>query len=135
MTVYFEKEWERDLTELRQELNIEPPPPIVWLLSPENLCFGEDSNQPTQLLRLDRIIKFCVWLLELVYLSVGVQRYTGKPWFTLFKYRIAIHFWLYWYTSLPYVSSSQYPSQICKKISIIGFEIARNSGRFQNQKG
>ena len=77
MTVYFEKEWERDLTELRQELNIEPPPPIVWLLSPENLCFGEDSNQPTQLLRLDRIIKFCVWLLEVLYLSVGVQRYTG----------------------------------------------------------
>ena len=43
----------------------------------ENLCFGEDSYQPTQLLRLDRIIKFCVWLLEVLYLSVGVQQYTG----------------------------------------------------------
>lgn len=26
MCVYFEKHWERDLEELRDELNIEPPP-------------------------------------------------------------------------------------------------------------
>ena len=29
MNVYYEKHWETDLTELRQELNIEPPPPII----------------------------------------------------------------------------------------------------------
>ena len=50
---------------------------------------------------------------------LGVQRYTDKRQFTLNKYCIAIHFRLYGYTSLPYVSSSQFSSKICKKISII----------------
>ena len=59
-----------------------------------------------------------------------VYRYTGILQFTLNKYCIAIHFWLYRYTSLPYVTSSQFLSKFCKKISIIGFEISRNLGRF-----
>ena len=46
----------------------------------------------------------------------------------------AIYFWTYGYRSLPYVSSSQSSSKICKKISIIGFDIAQKSSRFQNQK-
>ena len=65
------------------------------------------------------------------YPNLGVQQYTRKPRFTLNKYCISIHFWLYKYTSLPYVSSSQFSSKICKKISIIafiGFEIARKIG-------
>ena len=45
-----------------------------------------------------------------------------------------MHFWLHRYKSLPYVSSSQFSSKIWKKISIIGFEIAQKSGRFQNRK-
>ena len=49
------------------------------------------------------------------YSVLGVQRYTGKPRFTLNKYPIAIHFWPYRYRSLPYVSSSQFSSKICKK--------------------
>ena len=65
---------------------------------------------------------------------LGVQQYTSKPWFTLNKYHIAIHFWLYRYTSLPYVSLSQFSSKICKKLSITGFEIARKLDRFQNWK-
>ena len=52
--------------------------------------------------------------------NIGVR--TGKTQFTLNKYRIPIHFWLYWYTNL-LMSSSQFPSKSCKKISIIGFEV------------
>ena len=59
-----------------------------------------------------------------------IYRYTGKPRFTLNKYRIAIHFWPYRYRSLPYVSSSQFSHKIWKKISIIGFEIAPKIGLF-----
>ena len=70
----------------------------------------------------------------LVNRGATLYRYTGKPWFTLNKYHIAIHFWLYRYRSLFYVSSSQFSSKICKKISIIGFEIAQKSGCFQNRK-
>ena len=55
-----------------------------------------------------------------------IYQYTGKPQFTLNKYCITIHFWLYQYTRLRYMSSSQFSPLICKKISIIGFEIARN---------
>ena len=69
-----------------------------------------------------------------LYRDATIYRYTCKPRFTLNKYRIAIHLWLYRYTSQPYVSSSQFSSKICKKLSIIGFEIARNSGHFQNRK-
>ena len=50
--------------------------------------------------------KCCVPYFCLHYLTniIGVQRYTGKKRFTLNKYPIVIHFWLYRYTSLPYVS-------------------------------
>ena len=58
-----------------------------------------------------------------------VQRYTSKPRFTLYKYRSGIHFWLYRYTSLPYVNQASIHLKFA-----IGFEIARKSGRFQNRK-
>ena len=61
--------------------------------------------------------------------------YTGKPQFTLNKYRMAIHFWLYRYTSLPCVTSSQLSSESCKKLSIISFEIAQIQVIFKTGRG
>ena len=106
--------------------------PFLWLVS---------VAEETVLIRLcwkpqDRFSPIEAHIVHLYCLEARgatIYRYTGKPRFTLNKYRIAIHFWPYRYRSLPYVSSSQFSSKICKKISIIGFEIAQKSGRFQNR--
>ena len=93
-------------------------------------AISKGSNQPAHTRSL---IRAFASHLNILWILIRVQLYIGKPWFTLNKYRISIHFWLYRYKSLPYVSSSQFSSKIARKYPLLALKLPKNRVVFKTR--
>ena len=77
----------------------------------------------------------CTCQFLIIIRAATIYRYTGKLRFALNKYRIAVHFWLYRYINLPFVSTYvHFPLKFAKKASIIVCETDLKLSRFLNRK-